>query len=104
MLQQKSKMNRRDFLKLMGAFAGASAVVTACAPEQIPGPDPTRVVEPPINPTGVPPEPALPPVALGIIALNRMAYGARLDDFDAFNALGATDDERLRNYVAQQLN
>ncbi|HQU35764.1 MAG TPA: DUF1800 domain-containing protein [Anaerolineales bacterium] len=104
MLQQRSKMNRRDFLKLMGAFAGASAALAACAPEQFPGPDPTRVVEPPVNPTGVPPEPALPPVALGIIALSRMAYGARVGDLDAFNALGATDEERLRNFVAQQLN
>lgn len=102
MLQQKSKMNRRDFLKLMGAFAGASAVVTACAPEQLPGPDPTRVA--PVNPTGVPPEPVLPPVQLGIIALNRMAYGPRPGDLEAFNALGATDEERLRVYVSQQLN
>ncbi len=105
MLQQKPKMNRRDFLKLMGAFAGAagaSAAITACAPEQVPLPDPTRVV--PIQPTGVPPEPALPPVELGIIALSRMAYGPRPGDVEAVNALGATDDERLRAYVAQQLN
>ncbi|MCC6499838.1 MAG: DUF1800 domain-containing protein [Anaerolineales bacterium] len=105
MLQQKPKMNRRDFLKLMGAFAGAagaSAAITACAPEQVPLPDPTRVV--PIQPTGVPPEPILPPVELGIIALNRMAYGLRPGDLETFNALGATDDERLRAYVAQQLN
>ncbi|MBV6451465.1 MAG: hypothetical protein MHPDNHAH_02203 [Anaerolineales bacterium] len=105
MLQQKPKMNRRDFLKLMGAFAGAagaSAAITACAPEQVPLPDPTRVV--PIQPTGVPPEPVLPPVELGIIALNRMAYGPRPGEVEAFNALGATDDERLRAYVAQQLN
>ena len=104
MLQQRTKMNRRDFLKLMGAFAGTSAALAACAPEQFPGPDPTRVVEPPMNPTGIPLEPVLPPVALGIIALSRMAYGARVGDLDAFNALGATDDERLQNYVAQQLN
>lgn len=102
MLQQKSKMNRRDFLKLMGTFAGATVAVAACAPEQVPGPDPTRVV--PVNPTGAPPEPILPPVSLGIIALSRMAYGARPGDLEAFNALGSTDDERLLNYVAQQLN
>ncbi len=104
MLIQRSKMNRRDFLKLMGTFASvasASAVVTACAPEQLPGPDPTRAV--PENPTGVPPEPVLPTVQLGIIAMNRMAYGPRPGDLEAFNALGSTDDERLRNYVAQQL-
>jgi len=103
MLQQRPKLNRRDFLKLMGTFAGASAVVTACAPEQLPGPDPTRVV-PVVNPTGVPPEPVLPPVSLGIIALNRMAFGPRPGDFEAFNALGSSDAERLRTYVVQQLN
>ena len=108
MLQQPSRLNRRDFLKLMGAFAsvaGASAALTACAPEQVPSPDPTRVAPPiAINPTGIPPEPILPPVALGIIALNRMAFGPRPGDLDAFNALGASDEERLRAYVAQQLN
>jgi uncharacterized protein (DUF1800 family) len=108
MLREPSKLNRRDFLKLMGAFAGAagaSAAVTACAPEQVLGPDPTRVVSPVApHPTGIPPEPVLPPVALGIIALNRMGYGPRPGELEAFNALGATDEERLRNYVAQQLN
>ena len=108
MLQQPSRLNRRDFLKLMGAFAsvaGASAALTACAPEQVPGPDPTRVVPPvAINPTGIPPEPILPPVALGIIALNRMAFGPRPGDLEAFNALGSSDEERLRGYVAHQLN
>lgn len=103
MALHQSKMNRRDFLKLMGTFAGASATLVACAPEQVPGPDPTRVV-PPVDATGVPPEPVLPPVALGIIALNRMSYGPRPGDLEAFNALGSTDEERLRTYVAQQLN
>lgn len=106
MLKEPARINRRDFLKLMGAFAGVGAAITACAPEQVPGPDPTRAVAPVVsNPaTGVPPEPVLPPVALGIIALNRMGYGLRPGDLDAFNALGSTDEERLRNYVAQQLN
>jgi hypothetical protein len=60
MLQQPSRLNRRDILKLMGAFASvasASAALTACAPEQVPGPDPTRVV---------------PPVAGGIQCLGRI--------------------------------
>lgn len=107
MLREPSKLNRRDFLKLMGAFAGAagaSVAVTACAPEQAPVIDPTRAASVVANPTGIPPEPVLPPVALGIIALNRMGYGPRPGDLDAFNALGATDEERLRNYVTQQLN
>jgi len=104
MNQRSPRLDRRDFLKLMGTFAGASVVATACAPESVPGPDPTRVPPVVVNSTDVPPEPVLPPVPLGIIALNRMGYGPRLGDFDAFNALGATDDERLRVYVAQQLN
>jgi uncharacterized protein (DUF1800 family) len=44
----------------------------------------------------------LPPLA--VIALNRMGYGPRPGDIDAFNALGATDDTRLAAYVEQQLN
>jgi uncharacterized protein (DUF1800 family) len=104
MLRQPTKINRRDFLKLMGAFAGASAAISACAPELVPGPDPTRTIAPPVNPTGVPPEPILPPVPLGIIALNRMGFGPRPGELEAFNALDATDDERLRAHVTQQLN
>ncbi len=104
MTQLRPKIDRRDFLKLMGTFAATSVVATACAPESVPGPDPTRVSPVVVNPTGVPPQPILPPVPLGIIALNRMGYGPRPGDFEAFNALGSTDDERLGAYVAQQLN
>jgi uncharacterized protein (DUF1800 family) len=107
MTQSYTKINRRDFLKLMGTFAsvaGASVAVTACAPDTAPGPDPTRTVPPVIDSTSVPPEPVLPPVSLGIIALNRMGFGPRPGDVDVFNALGGTDEERLRAYVAQQLN
>ena len=103
MVLPRSKLNRRDFLKLMGTFAGASATLVACAPEQVPPPDPTQAIVP-VSPTGVPPEPVLPPVSLGIIALNRLAYSPRPGDLDAFNALGSSDEERLRVYVAQQLN
>ena len=69
MVLQRNKIDRRDFLKLMGTFAATSAVAAACAPEPGPGPDPTRVVAPPADPTGVPPQPVLPPVPLAIIAL-----------------------------------
>ncbi len=98
-------MNCRDFLKLMSTFAATSAVATACAPESIPGPNPspTQGVIP-VDPTGVPPEPTLPPVPLGIIALNRMAFGPRPGDIEVFNALGTTDEERLRAYASQQLS
>lgn len=48
---------------------------------------------------GVPP---LPEAA--IIALNRMGMGPRLGDVEAFNALGATPQERMAAYVSQQLD
>jgi uncharacterized protein (DUF1800 family) len=105
MAQHRTGMNRRDFLKLMSTFAGTSAAAAACAPEitPSPGPSPTQVVIP-VDPTGIPPEPVLPSVPLGIIALNRMAFGPRPGDLEAFDALAATDEERLRAYVNQQLN
>lgn len=45
--------------------------------------------------------PSLPP--LGIIALNRMGFGPRSGDLDAFNALGATPEACLTAYIEQQL-
>jgi len=47
-------------------------------------------------------KPALPSMA--VIALNRMGFGPRPGDIDAFNALGTTDVARLTVYVDQQLN
>jgi hypothetical protein len=44
------------------------------------------------------------PPSLAVIALNRMGFGPRKGDIEAFNALGSTDDERLNVYVDQQLN
>jgi len=49
-----------------------------------------------------------PPPALGVIALNRLAWGPRPGDpvtsLEAFNALGADDVSRLTAFVDQQLN
>jgi uncharacterized protein (DUF1800 family) len=100
----RSRIDRRDFLKLMGTFAATSAVAAACAPDSTPTPEPTAVVQPPVIPTNAPAGPVLPPIALGIIALNRMGYGPRPGDLEQFNSLGASDEERLRSYVAQQLD
>jgi len=100
----RSRIDRRDFLKLMGTFAATSAVAAACAHVSTPTSEPTHVVQTPVIPTGVPPEAVLPPVALGIISLTRMGYGPRPGDLDLFNGLGTTDEERLRSYVAQQLD
>ncbi|MDX1412745.1 MAG: DUF1800 domain-containing protein [Candidatus Promineifilaceae bacterium] len=45
---------------------------------------------------------ALPSV--GVIALNRMGFGPRPGDLGAFYDLGSTAEERLSNYVEQQLH
>lgn len=99
-------LHRRDFLKLAGTLAAAS-LAASCAPNQ-PAPAPTSTLAPD-SPTQVPPTfpPLEPPTAsapLAVIALNRMGFGLRPGDVEAFEALGSTDDERLRAYVSQQLN
>lgn len=100
---QTQKLTRRDFLKLSAALAATSALA-ACAP----GEETPTVA--PFEPTGQNPviEPEaqtpLPPAPMAILALSRLTFGARPGDVEAFNALGATDDERLSNFVAQQLN
>lgn len=100
---QTQKLTRRDFLKLSAALAATSALA-ACAPEEA-----TPTVAP-FEPTGQNPviEPEaqtpLPPAPMAILALSRLTFGARPGDAEDFNALGATDDERLSNFVAQQLN
>lgn len=98
----KTKFNRRDFLKLSTAFAAASALA-ACAPNAeneigLPFDSPEN---PLINPEVQTP---LPPVPLAILALNRLTFGVRPGEADLFNSLGASDDERLINFVTQQLN
>lgn len=44
------------------------------------------------------------PPPLAVIALNRMGFGPRPGDVNAFNNLGATDEERLNTYIEQQLD
>lgn len=45
---------------------------------------------------------ALP--SLGVIVLNRLAFGPRPGELAAFNALGSTDDARITAWVDQQLD
>ena len=96
-----SKMSRRDFLKLGGTLA-ASSLLAACAAEQ------TQTAAPPTDapqiPQAIPPQEVSLSVPLAVAVLNRMGFGPRPGDIDSFNALGSTDDERLRAYVDQQLN
>ncbi len=48
---------------------------------------------------------ALPaPPSAAVIALTRLAFGPRPGDVDAFDALGASDPERLQVWVDQQLD
>ncbi|KXK15040.1 MAG: hypothetical protein UZ14_CFX002000750 [Chloroflexi bacterium OLB14] len=100
---QTKKLTRRDFLKISGAVAAASALA-ACAPEQ----QSTSVAPVQINPqeSVVTPQAQIStnPVSLPILTLSRLTFGIRPGDLDLFNALGATDDERLVNFVTQQLN
>ena len=41
---------------------------------------------------------------LSIIALNRLGFGPTPEEISGFEALGATDDERLENWLDKQLN
>ncbi len=100
---QTRRLTRRDFLKLGGTLA-ATSVLAACTPE---AETPTAILvdtsqqDVVITPEAQTP---LPPVSMAILALNRLTFGIRPGDVDTFNALGSTDDERLQNFVAQQLN
>ena len=102
-------LDRRRFLQGMGLVAG-SAVAAALAPQEraaAQGDQPDG--GPPLHPMRSPGYSAfefsettdLPPV--GVIALNRMAFGPRPGDLAAFQALGSTDGERLYAYIDQQL-
>jgi uncharacterized protein (DUF1800 family) len=97
-----SKVSRRDFLKLGGTLA-ASSLLAACAAEQTQTAAPPPTTAPQI-PQVIPPQETSLSVPLAVAVLNRMGFGPRPGDLDAFNALGATDDDRLRAYVARQLN
>lgn len=99
---------RRDFLvgggiaALAGTFSAVTGAPIAHAQTEIP-PVPhmrrTQVAQPTAMASALPNLPTL-----GIIALNRMGYGARPGDLAAFNALAPTPDACLDTYVEQQLN
>lgn len=118
-----STLNRREVLKIGGAAAAATLLTQAgCqSPEPQPGltptstgipntPEstattaaatPTAAFVPTIEPTPV----SASPVPLEVIALNRLAFGPRPGDLDAFRSLpGATPIEKLTAYVDQQLD
>lgn len=100
----KQTIDRRTLLKGVG-LAGVIASATQL-PEQSEAEGEVRYMRTPANKqrqnVALGQLPALPP--LEVIALNRMAFGPRLGDLEAFRALGHDDDTRLQTYVDQQLN
>ncbi len=108
MLQKRRPViNRRDFLKMGSTLAGA-AVLSALLPRG----GPTAAASAgnvfstylPLIMQGDGGGGLSPSAPLTVIALNRMAFGPRPGDMDAFQSLGATDAARLNAYVMQQLN
>lgn len=104
---QAAEPQRRAFLQGAGAFAAAAAATQlaqpALAADQPQAADFPAMRRPqPRLGRAASGKPALP--ALAVIVLNRMGFGPRAGDIDAFNGLGATDEERIQAYVAQQLN
>lgn len=93
---------RRDFLRLGGGLAAAS-LVAACTPREEASQS-QNIMEPQDLPLEQIPQQVNLPASLAWIVLNRMSFGPRPDDVEAFNALGSTDAERLQAYLDQQLN
>ncbi len=104
---KRPPLNRREFLKMSGTLAGA-AFLAALAPRRgdsaAAGSADTFSTYLPliVQESGGGGTPASAPLA--VIALNRMAFGPRPGDIEAFQALGSTDARRLSAYVQQQLD
>lgn len=106
------RMNRRKLLKNMTIAAGvtsASGLAAATHLSNVPRanaqdnthmPAVRTAASGPSSPFGsIEPTPEI-----GVIVMNRMAFGPRPGDLQAFLALGSTPEERLQIYVDQQLN
>lgn len=97
---QRTEVSRRDLLRTAGVAAlatGAAGSATA-----MPSASPVRAMR---RHRKAPREKGLPPApSAAVIALNRMGFGPRPGDVAAFEALGATDPDRVAAYVAQQLD
>ncbi|MEM7536136.1 MAG: DUF1800 domain-containing protein [Chloroflexota bacterium] len=98
-------INRRSFLQRGSTLTVAGAVAGA-AGTGMGSPQPTWATESaqqePHTYHGPDTKPDMVP--LEVIVLNRLGFGPRPGDLDAFRALGATDEERLTAYIDQQLN
>ncbi|MEM8857823.1 MAG: DUF1800 domain-containing protein, partial [Chloroflexota bacterium] len=101
-IEQRAKdSNRRDFLKAAGLTATAGAVAsfaptaTHAAVEAI---DSTPDYD--VEATAW--TPSTPSAA--VVVLNKMGFGPTPGDIAAFNQLGSTDEERVTNYIEEQLD
>lgn len=101
---QSSSVDRRQLLRRVALAAGGVSALGSRPAPAIPDPGPARVsMRNPQRP--VPTRNGAPPLPeASIIALNRMGFGPRPGDVAAFNALGASPQERMAAYVAQQLD
>ena len=102
-------MNRRSILRGMGMAAVATAATTMVTPETVDAEASTQsdvpMMRSPRNATPADTNADLPSLpSLATIALNRMGFGPRTGDIQAFNALGNTADEQLTAYVDEQLS
>lgn len=101
---------RREFLATVGATATAAAVLhtsgtassVLAAEEQEPAVAMRTPDFPAPRPTRAPDMPTPPPLQNRV--LNKMGFGPRPGDVQAFNALGTNNTERLQNYIDEQLN
>jgi len=101
-----SGMNRRSLLRGIGASAAVTtAAALAAAPPAEAQDQPPTMPSLRASQKRLAAAPGVPaPPQLEVIALNRMAFGPRPGDLEAFLALGASDEERLQAYVDQQLD
>lgn len=102
------ELTRRTWIKGGAAMAAALAATEHAAPihadegDPKPYPTVTAMAERVVLPERLVGPPPLPP--LRVIALNRMAFGPRPDDWAAYDALGSDETARFAAYVTQQLN
>src|SRR5437879_1470759 len=98
--QRHAAQPRRQVLKAGGALAAATllnAPLSSAAEAASAAAAPASAAAAPASATLV-----LPP--LEIITLNRLAFGPRPGDLDAFRQMASSDKDRLASYIDQQLN
>ncbi len=100
-------LSRRSFLQAASVTAISAAAIST---QTEASPEATTVTENPLQEEPINPDFNLASAvtnteaSVATIVLNRMGFGPRPGDREAFNALGANDEARIAAYVEQQLN